>query len=109
MKIKIIVEGRSDEIFLKALIKKLGLKKINIEISGGKNKCEITNKKTIKRVIDNAIEDGYKKIRILIDNPTQFQCGIINSSCVLDIKDKYRKEVLNGNSNIDIVVVDEET
>jgi len=107
MRTKIIVEGKSDEIFLKALIRKHNLRGINIEISGGKNKCEITKPKTIKKIIENAKEDGYKKLIILIDKVTQFDCGVINSSCVLDIKDEYRKRVVKD-SDIDIVVVDEE-
>jgi len=107
MRIKIIVEGKSDEIFLKALLKKLNIRGINIEISGGKNKCEITKPKTIKKIIENAKEDGYEKVIILVDKITQFDCGRINSSCVLDIKEEYKKRVLKG-LNVDIVIVDEE-
>jgi len=107
MKIKIVVEGKSDEIFLKALIRKYNLRGINVEISGGKNKCEITKPKTIEKIIKNAKEDEYDKVIILIDKITQFDCGSIHSSCVLDIKDEYKKRVLK-NLNADIIVVDEE-
>ena len=107
MRIKIIVEGKSDEIFLKALIRKLNLRYINIEISGGKNKCEITKPKTIKKIIENAQEDGYEKIIIVIDKVTQFHCGIINSSCLLDVKKEYINKVLK-NLKADVIVVDEE-
>ncbi len=107
MKIKIVVEGRSDYVFLDALRKKCKLNNVRIEISGGKNKCEITKPQTIKRIIQNAIEDGYGKIIILIDKVTQFDCGIINSSCVLDIKEEYKKRVLK-NLKADVVVADEE-
>ena len=107
MKIKIVVEGKSDEIFLKALLRKLNLRSINVEISGGKNKCEITKPKTIKKIIENAKEDGYSKVIILVDKVTQFNCGRINSSCLLDIKEEYKKRVLKE-LNADIVIVDEE-
>jgi hypothetical protein len=107
MRIKIIVEGKSDEIFLKAVFRKFDIRGINIEISGGKNKCEITKPKTIKKIIENAKEDGYEKIIILIDKRTQFNCGIINSSCVLDVKREYKKRVLKE-LMADVVVVDEE-
>jgi len=107
MKIKIIVEGKSDEIFLKALIQKYKLRGINIEISGGSNKQEIMKHKTIKKIIENAKEDGYEKIIILIDKVTQFNYKMINSSCVLDIKKAYENKVLLG-LNANVVVVDEE-
>lgn len=107
MKIKIIVEGRSDEIFLKHLIRKHNLKKINIEISGGKNKCEITKHTTIRRLLQNAQEDGYDKIIILVDKKTQFDCKVMHSNCLLDVKREYKNRVLK-NLNADIIIVDEE-
>ena len=107
MKTKIIVEGISDAIFLKALIKKFQLKNINVEISGNTKKCEITKSKTIKKIIENAKEDGYKKVIILIDKKTQFNCGITPSSCVIDVKKEYINKVLK-NFSADVIVVDEE-
>ena len=107
MKTKIIVEGKSDAIFLKALIKKFQLKNINIEISGNANKCEITKPKTIKKIIENAKEDGYNKVIILIDKNTQFYCGMAPSSCVIDVKKEYINKVLK-NLPADVIVVDEE-
>jgi len=106
MKIKIVVEGKSDFIFLNELKKRYKLKHINIEISGGKNKCEITNSKTIKKIIENAKEDNYEKVIILIDKITQLECGI-QYDCILDIKKEYKKKVLQ-NLAADIIVVDEE-
>jgi len=108
-KIKIIVEGKSDEIFIKALIKEIKFERyFDVVISGGKNKCEILNKKTIKNHILDAEEDNYKKVIILIDKITQYDCGI-KLDCLIEIKKEYIKRILQNETDfIKVVVVEQE-
>jgi len=104
---KIIVEGRSDKIFLDALLKFLNKKmKYDVTQSGKGDKCEITNKRKIRLLITDAFDDGYEEIILVIDKETQLKCGI-NYDCILELKDEYRK-MMKIPKQVKIVVVDKE-
>ncbi len=104
---KIIVEGRSDKIFLDALLSFLNIKeKYDVTQSGKGNKCEITNKRKIRLLIEDAFDDGYEEVIIVIDKETQLKCGV-NYDCILELKDEYRK-MMKIPKNVKIVVVDRE-
>jgi len=105
---KIIVEGISDKIFIEELLKFMGIKnRFDVTASSGSGrKCEITNKKRIKTLVDDALDDGYKEVVILIDKETQLQCGV-KYECLVELKEEYRK-LMGLPLNVKIIVVDRE-
>jgi len=113
MRIKIIVEGESDRIFLSNLIKFLKKQKIiknslkiEVEISNG---SKIINRRNIKKIIENAKEDNYERILILIDKKIELGSQFRSRDCLLDVKNIYKKKILNNvNNTIEVIVVDSE-
>lgn len=105
-KILIIVEGKSDKIFIEGLLKHLKLiRKFDIKLSGSKNKCEILNNKTINNLVKDAKDDGYKRVYILIDLVTD--CGSFKPTCFVSLKNWYYKNKLNRrfHNYVDVIVV----
>lgn len=91
----IIVEGKSDEIFIKGLLRYLNLTRLfDVKLSGDENHCDILNKKEIEKLLLDAQKDGYDEVYILIDLNTD--CRDYNPSCVVELRDWYHRNVINS-------------
>ncbi|WP_457568315.1 hypothetical protein [Desulfurobacterium sp.] len=97
-KVLILVEGRSDKIFIERLLTELGIKKffdVN-DLSKTKGGTYILNKRKIKRKIEDAKTNGYSKVLIVLDLKTQDSKTTQYFECFPKLKSFYLREILSN-------------
>ncbi len=101
----IIVEGKSDKIFLNGLIKYLNLgSKFEVRTSADGGHCDILRKNKVKKILKEAKEiDGFKQVYILIDFNTD--CGKFKPSCLVELRNWYLKEIIDKEFNNYVKVI----
>ena len=96
-KILILVEGKSDKIFIEGLLKELDIKRFFDvkDLSKKRGGTYILNKRKVDSKIKSAIEDGYSKVFIVIDLKTQDASTAQYFDCYPKLRDFYLREILS--------------
>lgn len=95
----IIVEGESDYIFIDGLRKfstKYQIYEVKPTSKGGR-KTEILNSNYMQKMLEDAIDDKYKEIFILLDLKTQKPNTKIHFQDCKELKDYYIDDILKNN------------